>query len=239
MPTYQPNIPTGSVPLNADYLNLQGNFQQLNVAYGYDHVPFSDTSGLPPTPNGISGLHKAIHQVPVSTVASNGPTNQPINGYTATTGFNQILSAQINDGINTDTALYSLTSGNRLQQLTRNFVPVPSSPNGYTFIPGGLILQWGFVNGSHAMGSPPVNVFDAGDTGTVTFATSNIAFPNSIINVFTQVYFTSTSSQGAPSNSSAITISIDFATMTKTQFKWKFVGSGSSYTKFTWYALGT
>lgn len=143
MPTFQPNVPTGTIPLDQDYLNLQGNNQQLDIAYGVDHVAFSNTTGIPP--GGISGMHKTMHMVPVSTTASNPPNNQPINGYTATSGYGQLLSAQINDGINSDEALYFLTGGNRLQQLTRNFVPTVST-NGATFLPGGLILNWGLVN---------------------------------------------------------------------------------------------
>ncbi len=140
MPTYQPNIPTGSVPLNQDYLNLQGNFQQLDIAYNRDHVPFSDTSGV--TGTGISGMHKTMHMIPVSTIASHGPKNQPINGYTATSGAGQLLSAQINDDIATDEAFYWLTGGNRLIQMTRNFVPTALA-NGATMLPGGLILNYG------------------------------------------------------------------------------------------------
>jgi hypothetical protein len=153
MPTYQPGIPTGAIQLDQDYLNLQGNFQQLNIAYGLDHVPFSDTSGLTPTPNGISGMHKQLHMIPISTIASHPPKNQPINGYVATSGIGQLLSAQINDDINTDEALFWLTGGNRLIQLTRNFVPsvtlTPSTnpgditANGATMLPGGLILNYG------------------------------------------------------------------------------------------------
>ncbi len=134
--SYQPGIPTGTVPLNQDYLNLQQNFTQINTQFLVDHVPLTSTSGTPP-----NGYHEAIHMVPVSTTASNPPNNQPINGYTATAGYGQLFSAQIYDGINTDTAFYLLTGGNRLLQMTRNFVPVATN-NGSTFLPGGLIMQW-------------------------------------------------------------------------------------------------
>lgn len=134
MTSYQPSIPTGTVPFNEDYQNIQNNFSQLNTTYGVDHVAYNVALN--------NGYHKSVHLVPVSTIASNPPNNQPINGYTATGGIGQILNAQINDGINMDEALYFLTGGNRLIQLTRNFVPVAST-NGYTMLIGGLILQWG------------------------------------------------------------------------------------------------
>jgi hypothetical protein len=150
--TYQPGVPTGSVPLNQDYLNLQTNFTQINTQFEVDHVPLTSTSGSPP-----NGYHEAIHLVPVSTPTSNPPNNQPINGYTATTGYGQLFDATINDGINTDQALFFLTGGNRLMQLTRNFVPVAAA-SGYTFLPGGLILQWatpsGLVKGSNPLTFP-------------------------------------------------------------------------------------
>ena len=130
--TYQPGVPTGSVPLNQDYLNLQQNFTQINNQFLVDHVPLTSTSGTPP-----NGYHRVVHMVPVSTVASNPPNNQPINpaDYTATPGYGQLLNAQINDGINTDTAFYFLTSANRLLQMTRNFVPIGTTI-GATFLPG-------------------------------------------------------------------------------------------------------
>ena len=227
MPTYQPNVPSGTVPFNQDYLNLQGNFQQLNIAYGVDHVPFSDTSGIPPA--GITGMHTSIHLVPVSTVATNPPTNQPINGYTAVSGYGQIFDAQIYDGINTDEALFYLSGGNRLMQMTRNFVPV-ALKNGYIFLPGGLILQWGIVNGTH--GSD--NHFNGGDHDTVTFSTANINFPANIFSVWTQPNYTA---GNAPQSSNAATVSVQ-SNFTTTEFMWTILSSSGSYTSFLWFALG-
>jgi|SRR5579863_434939 len=159
MPTYNPLVPTGTVPLNVDYQNLQDNFNQANVVMGVDHLPFDNATAQ-------KGYHTPIHMVPVSTIATNMPNNQPIVGYTATPGYGQLLSAQINDGINADEALYFLTGGNRLIQLTRNFVPVASG-NGYTMLPGGIILQWGVVG------------FTSGDP-VVTFP---LPFPNDVFSV--------------------------------------------------------
>lgn len=50
---YQPGIPTGIVDLDQDYLNVQGNFQQLNIVYGTDHYPFDNA-----TPN--QGFHNLV-----------------------------------------------------------------------------------------------------------------------------------------------------------------------------------
>jgi hypothetical protein len=218
--SYQPGIPTGSIPLNQDYLNIQQNFTQINDQWEEDHVPLTSTSGIPP-----NGYHTAIHLVPVSTPTSNPPNNQPINGYTATPGYGQIFDATINDGINTDTALYFLTGNGGLQQLTRNFVP-RASANGFTFLPGGLILQWGIVTTAFSS--------SASKTGTVTFSTENMAFPNACFSVLFTMIGNSSSGQ---------TIQLDSETIpnpTKTGFVWRFTQApnGTSYTGFYWTAVG-
>lgn len=177
MPTYQPNIPTGSIPLNQDYLNLQGNFQQLNIAYGFDHVPLTDTSGIPP--GGITGIHKIIHLQSNATPA-------------AVPQVGQFFNAFIPDGYDTDTVLFLQTGGGKLLQLTSNVQPSLST-SGYTFLPGGLIFQWGTVNAP-------------GSSGNVVFTSVGcIAFAHSIFNVQLTVRRDSSSStqgmyvNGAPS----------------------------------------
>lgn len=210
MPTYQPNIPTGTVDLDKDYLNLQGNFQQLNIAYGVDHVPFSDTSGT--FPSGITGIHQSVHLNPVSTTTTNPPNNQPVVAPATTAGFGQVFSSEINDGINVDTALYFLTGGGRLQQLTRNFAPV-AAQNGYTFLPGGFILQW--AQFTVATGS-----------GTRNFATAgNIAFPNNCFIVILQ----------GDDNTSA-TQNLLVTSRSATAFGFKNLNTGG--TLYTYLALG-
>jgi hypothetical protein len=55
---YQPGIPTGTVPLNQDYVNIQNNFNELNNQFLVDHVPLTETSMSPP-----NGFHTDIHLV--------------------------------------------------------------------------------------------------------------------------------------------------------------------------------
>lgn len=155
MTMYQPGIPTGTVDLDQDYLNIQRNFTQLDTTFGVDHVTYSNA-----TPQ--NGYHKSLHMNPVSTTVTNAPNNQPVVPPTATSGFGQLFSSQINDGINLDESLYFLSGGNRLTQLTRNFQPVAGS-NGYTSLPGGFILQWGEVGPTAA---------------TSLVVPYNISFPN-------------------------------------------------------------
>jgi len=125
MTSYQPGIPTGTVNLDVDYQNLQNNFQQLDTTYGTDHVAFSQAIN--------NGYHTAIHLIPQAT---------PI----AVTGIAELYSQTTNDGINTSQQLfYQIITGTPATlniPLTRNFLPVGSG-NGRTFLPGGIILQWG------------------------------------------------------------------------------------------------
>lgn len=201
--TYNPGAPTGSVPLNQDYLTMQQNFTQIANQWDEDHVPLTSTSGTPP-----NGYHKAIHTVPVSTTASNPPKNQPINGYTATPGYGQLLSAEINDGFNTDEALYFLTGGNLLMQLTSNILP-SATQNGYTFLPGGILMQWGTFNAS-------------GTSGTLTYMGAGVGlkdFPNACFLVILQ------GDDGTVANENLLVTA-----RPKTGFSYKSMNSGKKYT---------
>lgn len=80
MPVYQPLIPTGTVNLDEDYQNLQGNFEQANIVYGEDHFAFDNATV------GEQGFHDKV-TMPVranpTSIASQGivytkdSTNQP------------------------------------------------------------------------------------------------------------------------------------------------------------------
>lgn len=123
MPIFQPNVPTGTIPLKQDYLNLQGNNQQLNIAYGVDHVPLTDTSGVPP--GGISGMHTVIHM-----------TSQP--GTAAIPGIGALFTKTFTDVSGTDTQLFYKTGLGVLNQLTGG----QAIQNGYQYISLST-LQWG------------------------------------------------------------------------------------------------
>lgn len=199
MPTYQPGIPTGTVNLDVDYQNIQDNFQQLNVAYGVDHVAFSDNSGVPP--RGITGMHNIIHLRSNATPAS-----------LLTVG--QLFSADVNDGLDTDTILYFLTGKNKLLQLTSNLQPTRAT-NGYTFLPGGVILQWGTITAVSQTLTP------------VTYTSmGNIAFPNNTLNVQTTI------KEGASSGANVLNISAISAT------GFSYYNTSSSSRDFFWTAIG-
>lgn len=211
--SYQPGIPTGTVGLNQDYLNIQGNFTALNSAFLQDHSPL--TGILPPV--GTAGYHTAIHLVPQAAPA-------------AVAGYGQLYSNTVNDGINTDQILFWITgTGNKNVQFTRNFAP-KANTNGYTFLPGpagtgvnqgALIYQWGKVTGKS--GAWPTS------EQTLTFNTSNINFVNNCFGVWTTFIGPTSSSSGDITINSVSTLN----------FKWQFSGSsGASFDGFYWFAIG-
>ncbi len=211
MSIYQPGIPTGIVNLDVDYQNIQDNFQQLDTSFGVDHVTFSNQTAQ-------NGYHEEIHFNPFSTTTTNPPNNQPAVIPTAISGYGQMFNCEINDGINTDTSLMFLTGGNRLMQMTRNFAPVAAN-NGYTFLPGGIIMLWG-IRGAAATTSV-----------AVLFATAHINFPNACFNV-NVVPIRSTNSPGNDYATAILTGSVS-----KTGFTIANIG-GHSGAGWYWTAIG-
>jgi hypothetical protein len=198
--TFQPSIPQPGDLLSKSQLDLLNNMGALNAAFGIDHTPFSVATN--------SGYHKAIHMI---------PQEVPL----AVTGIDQLFSQKFDDGYANDTMLYQLTGGNLLTQLTRNIAP-KANDNGYTYLPGGFILQWGFIN------TPPTSSYQ-----TLTFSTNNIKFTSNCYLILTQPYGSATPSSGA-----AATVEIRGSTVNNLSFQWAFITTSSSFTGFYWAALG-
>lgn len=216
MPTYQPLIPTGTVPLNQDYQNLQGNFQVADSVYGVDHYAFSNVASN-------IGYHKVVHMVAISTVASNPPNNFPIVPPAGAPLAGELFTTQSNIGLASDEILWYQSGGGKLAQMTVNLNPVAKT-NGNTFIPGGMILQWGQVTST------------ASTFQTLTFSTAsgtdNIAFPNNCFAVFTQPYGSGT----VPGDTA--TVEIRKSSLSNLSFQWAYVTNSGQYTGFFWWALG-
>jgi hypothetical protein len=195
IPTFTPGYPPDGSSLGQTKStirnNLDGTFQTVAV----DHIDNNGQPGAQP-----AGYHKVVHMVPQG--------GNPV----AVAGYGQLFSKTINS-FTTDQALFWETGTGLIQQLTVNLTPLAAS-NGYTFLPGGLILQWGVKS------SP-------GSSGTITFATSNISFPNNCFNVsITQRRDSSSSTQGMYLNGAP----------SATQFSYN--GSSSSDTALYWWAIG-
>lgn len=115
---YQPTIPTGLIDLDQDYLNIQGNFQQLDTTFGIDHFAFSNAT----TSNGI---HKQV-----SLPLSSSPPILP--------AADLVLYARNENGI---PALWIKNSTLDLPVSG----PTSAGNNGYVSMFGGIIMQWGIV----------------------------------------------------------------------------------------------
>lgn len=166
MPVYQPGIPTGLLNLDVDYQNLKDNFTALNDIFSVDHLPFANVSAQ-------VGYHKAMHLVPVSTTTTNAPNNQPVVTPTATPGYGQAWSAQINDGYGLDEAMYWISGGGRVFQMTSNIQPSTkksTSSGGMDPYTGGLSCIPGGTNGGF-MVQFGVGKIDTASAGvTITFS---------------------------------------------------------------------
>lgn len=183
--------------------NLDGTFQTLAV----DHIDNNGSPGSKP-----AGYHKVIHMVPQGSNPG------------AVSGYGQLFSKTVNSFTNSQ-ALFWETGSGLIQQLTVNLTPSAGN-NGYTFLAGGLILQWGIAtavtSGSFSSGTAE---------GTVTFATSNVAFPT---NCFMVLATTRNGSSPTGSRYAGITITAKSATT----FTWSCNGSSSAANGFYWMAIG-
>jgi len=183
--SYNPAVPTGSVPLNVDYQNLQNNFQQLDTSFGVNHVLFSE-----PTNNGKHTIVSLLNQLDQPADDTTSGTIYSFPGYAPSGGDHQLYYKSPN------------TVGDG-EQITGN----KASTNGFGYF-SGILCQWGVI-------------LTPGGGGTVTFATSNIAFQTSCFAVFTQII-----TSGAASNQTSVDA------ITKSKFDYK------GGTPFYWVAIG-
>lgn len=201
MSTYDPNIPTGLVDLDTDYLNLQKNFEQLNTSFFKNHIPLTDA-----TVN--NGKHNYVEMPNTTLAAINASPGGPLVAFEGTLYTKKLAGT---------TELFFTRGASGVEvQLTGPGAP-SAAGNGYTFLPGGLLIQWGLK------ASP-------GSSGTITFATANIAFPNNLFNVQLTVSRTSTS------GGSGVIVIDSAATFDKTTFS--YISSTAGSAGLYWIAIG-
>lgn len=168
--------------------NLDGTFQTLAV----DHINNNGDPGAKP-----AGYHNVIHVVPQGSNPG------------AVAGYGQLFSKTVNSYTN-DQALFWETGAGLVQQLTVNLTP-STATNGYTFLPGGFIMQWG-----------------TNTQANNTFVNFPITFPNACLNVQATIKDTA-DRQFAYTNSYA-----------PNRFKIALLdsGGGGMVGTFTWLAIG-
>lgn len=158
--TYTTNIPLSTNTPAQDQPNMQTNTNSINSIVGTDHLTFGTATG-----SLTDGMHTVIH------LADNGgSTPSKVNGsgilWNNTVTFNG----------NTDEALFfrGNTGGSaNITQITAPF-GFSASSNGFVFIPGGILMQWGtgsfgghnFANITFSVSPFPSNVYSIVLTGT-------------------------------------------------------------------------
>jgi len=151
---YSDDIPFATNNPSVDQPKMQTNTNSIDSLINIDHVSFNDNLG---------GYHRVIHQQKAP--GNVDPAKIDLTG--------QIYVKDVTNGTTTDQSLFFESGGGRVTQLTAFSAPlttVVGANNGYVFLPGGILMQWGEI--ALTTGNP-----------TVTFAAANIDFPNNIFNI--------------------------------------------------------
>lgn len=130
--SYTPGTPLPNQTLASSQPEIRNNFLNLNTTIGTNHVKPIDSNVA------NRGKHNLIHLI-----------QQP--AAPATTSTELALYAK-NVGGSPNLFLRKKSSGTEIQLTSNSVTPVVAA-NGSTFLPGGLMLQWGTVNMSFADGS--------------------------------------------------------------------------------------
>lgn len=195
---YNRNIPDGPNDPSNDQPDMKENTNSIDdwTKVTQDHYGFNVPFG---------GYHRYIHQPPQTTPGNISGIGQT---YTKTVGSDVQLFYESGTGVETQ-----LTGPNSASATT----------NGYTWLPGGILLQWGQNNNPIA---------SSGSTNLVQ--NFNIPFPNNC-------FFVSGSGLYSSSNkpNSQISINIRQSSLSNlTNFNYiPFTGS-SDYIGFLWVAIG-
>lgn len=148
--TYNPNIPNATDRPSQSQDQLKTNFQQLNFVFEEDHVPF-DAAII-----GDRGKHKFVTL-----------QRQPIDNIT--NGNDTSLYAKLAGGISQ--LFWRYQNNGTVVQLSISQAPIPNQ-NGYTWLPGGMMLQWGLEVGATNTNTISFNIPFSGDAYNVQL-TSN------------------------------------------------------------------
>lgn len=192
---YNFNIPAAPNNPAVDQPKMQTNTNNVNTILIQDHIGFEKQNG---------GRHKVVH------------TWDNVTDPAPTAGFGQYYSKTVGSDI---LAFYESALG-VITQLTGPTAP-SASANGYVYLGGGLLLQWGIITNINFTDFVPL-----------AFSTANINFPNNCFGVFCQIFGSSTKPSGAA------TVEIQGSSVNRTGFNWYVFSNSSQYTGFYWWAIG-
>ncbi len=198
--TFQTTKPAPNDDLDVSVTDIQQNFLVSNTVMDIDHFTFNNLTAQ-------KGYHKKSTYVSnIYTLAAPPVTIAgQVAMYAANTVPGNVL-ASARDGVGTGT------------QLTNTLGPVVAT-NGYSWLPGGVYIQWGIVGPSSASSIP------------VLFVTSNIDFPSACFNV-NVVPIRAATSPGSDFSTCVVTGSV-----TNTGFTIGNIG-GHSVAGWYWTAIG-
>ncbi len=198
---YNIDIPDGPNNPSQDQPKMKTNTNSLKSLIEIDHVGFGNNQG---------GYHKIVRLI--------AQIADPV----LVAGTGQLYSKTVLG----DQQLFYESGTGIITQLTSGVIPVIGTA-GTTSLSSGLIMKWGFLDGTHGGD----NHFNGGDAGLINFP---VAFPNACFNVFASAAFTN---GNPPSATNTGTVAINSA-LTPALFGWSFASSSGSYTRFYWWALG-
>jgi len=187
--TYNPNIPNASDILSVSQGQLKTNFQQVNTIFSKNHVTFNNAT------TADRGKHTSVQFQRRSSAPS--------------------LDA--NDGAfytknSSGTNVFWKRQGGSEVKITN--VDPSIGANGYTFLPGGLLIQWGSLN------------VPSGESGSISFPIAFTVAPYSI-NV--------TAQRSATANATPMFVS---STNPPTASNFRIVNTSSNSHTGYWMAIG-
>lgn len=202
MSGYVSNVPLSNQSLGQTQPIINTNFTVLNTNFGVDHVDFTNS---PPISGGNGGRHNTVTLVQQA-ASPTSVTTAPILFCKSTT------SNTLNNDIY---FVASANDGGASVQLTTTKITPTASGNGVSFLPGGVIINWGTY------------VISSGSSSkAVTFAS---AFPNN-------VYCLVITPQGPVSFNNSLTF--NYTLLTKSGFTGNRLSSVAENTTYSYIAMG-
>ncbi len=146
-PLYNVNTPTGTTKLSVDWLNLRNNTMAANTSFGINHFAFNNA-----TDN--NGKHKYVDMVSQA-LPSIAVGDGAIYVNTNASSVTNLYYTPDNSG---NTYQITRTNAGNYPKFSNN-IPYGTPPagfdqeGGWTFLPGGMLLQYGFYGMSGATGT--------------------------------------------------------------------------------------
>lgn len=215
--SFNPNIPQSTDDLSDSQGDLLQNNLALDASFGRDHLPFSNLTA-------DNGKHKFVEMVSATLPA-------PVPGLSA--GSGTIYTKSV--GTPTESQVFYTPDASGAEfQLTRALSasstlfgtntaygtpPVGfSQAGGYTFLPGGLLLQYGLIS----------------NIGMANSGTATISFP---VNFTGAPFCVMVSWRTFGNATQASTLGVNTTTFTNSAFGVTWIG-GTGYTGISWIAIG-